>query len=82
MNHIEWNAAARFDGFSSITARQTSGGWILSGSPFPGANPINLPMKRGGPRVFASLDTVARYLAAISVAQFSVHQVASDDLFS
>jgi len=81
MNNQKWTAVCQFDGFSTITARQTTGGWILSGSPDSSSKPIDLPTKRGPVRIFASLDTVHRFLADLGVSDFNVVQMPENTLF-
>jgi len=81
VNQQKWVAVCEFDGFSTVTARQASGGWIVSGSSTPSSKPIDLPTKRGSVRIFASLDTVHRFLADLGVSDFNVVQVPKNSLF-
>jgi len=81
MDQKEWKAVARHNGFDELMVVSVDGGWRLAGS-FQKGSPVLLPTKRGQPRLFASLDTIARFLNSLSVGNFKVYQLLEDDLFA
>ena len=58
-----------------IIAKPDSGGWvvIVSYKTLAGLHIEPLERQRGGARVFATLDAVARALRAVGVGEFSVN---------